>query len=222
MVVKRPLLFQRTYKSDTLCMDRFVCYVSHLITLSGCMQVQRWTSGAVAWSCTLCCAALCPLMMSTSPRCLRRSEEASSTSQSTWLDLWPLCSCSCCRWTLWREPPSKISGTHPARVSLTEASVNSYCSFLFLPDYSRHDRTSLWSVALVSGTVLCWGLQSERVTFFSFMHCPQYAIAYKSSTLVDDCFEQNQIEVGLVKVVGGNLKLTYIQQCVSSILLLPC
>lgn len=91
------------------------CYVSRvLITLSGSMQAQRLTSGAVGWSCTPCCAALCPLMTSTSPLCLRRSEEASSTSPSTWPALWPRCSCSCCRWTLSREPPSKTSGAHHA------------------------------------------------------------------------------------------------------------
>lgn len=102
------------------------------------MQAQRWTSGAVGWSCMPCCAARCPLMMSMSPRCLRRSEEASSTSPSTWLAPWPRCLCSCCRWTRWREPPSKTSGARPAlsgQVALTEASF----IFCFLP-WSR-----LWS-----------------------------------------------------------------------------
>lgn len=108
------------------------CYVSRvLITLSGSMQAQRLTSGAVGWSCTPCCAALCPLMTSTSPLCLRRSEEASSTSPSTWPALWPRCSCSCCRWTLSREPPSKTSGAHHALLGSSgpevDDSVSSPC-----------------------------------------------------------------------------------------------
>lgn len=74
------------------------------------MLVQRWTSGAAAWSCMPCCAALCPSMTSTCPRSLKRSAGVSSTSPSTWPALWRRCSCSCCRWTRWREPPSKTSG----------------------------------------------------------------------------------------------------------------
>lgn len=170
----------KSYKSATCFsggptrVTHVFCYVSHpLITLSGSMQVQRWTSGAVGWSCTPCCVALCPSMMSTSPRSLRRSEEASSTSPSTWLALWLRCSCSCCRWTLWREPPSKTSGAHPTllgQVALTEASFM-LCVFEFFLFFCcllifalvAH---SLWSVALASGPVLCWGLLSGPVKFF--------------------------------------------------------
>ena len=87
--------------------------LSHpLICPSGSMPVQRWTSGAAELSCTPCSVALCPLTMSMFPRCLRRSEEASSTSQSTWHALWLHCWCTCYRLTPWREPPSKTSGNH--------------------------------------------------------------------------------------------------------------
>lgn len=79
--------------------------------MPGCTQAQRWTSGAAVWFCTPCCVALCPLMMSTFPRSLRRSEEGCSTSRSTWTALWPRCWCSCCKWIPWKEPPSKTSGT---------------------------------------------------------------------------------------------------------------
>ncbi len=91
--------------------------------------------------------------MSTSPRSLRRSEEASSTSPSTWLALLPRCSCSCCRWTLWREPPSKTSGAPPAvsgQAAQTEASFifTSLCLIVlfFLP----------WSYMWNNCQVLLW------------------------------------------------------------------
>lgn len=89
-------------------------YLSHVrvcvCLCSGCMQDLRWISGAVAWSCTLCCAGRCPSMMTTCQRFSRRSVMGSSSLHSTWTLQLSAFSNTCCRWTPWREPPLRRSG----------------------------------------------------------------------------------------------------------------
>lgn len=106
--------FSFSYPNFMTCYTHFDCIFADVCVCtclcSGCMQDLRWISGAVAWSCTLCCAGRCPSMMTTCQRSSRRSVMASSLLHSTWTLPLSAFSNTCCRLIPWREPQSKRSG----------------------------------------------------------------------------------------------------------------